>query len=183
MAWLTKAITAGYKTAAHLKKDTDVAPLRDGEDFKKLLAELDGKGKVSPETQSCPEETLFEEGLRKPPAEPAAFLEQACGGGRELRVARMKTHHCKAYDVSRLGRSPPSFSLTYVVATGRRRLEARSVRQGRKGAEASPHSIARSLPSLSPRAPAVLSSSPRKRFEPTGIGSATLLSQCTWKNS
>ena len=43
MQWLHKAVQAGYKDAAHMKKDTDLDPLRDREDFKKLLAELEAK--------------------------------------------------------------------------------------------------------------------------------------------
>jgi eukaryotic-like serine/threonine-protein kinase len=41
MAWLTKAVAAGYKDAAHMKKDTDLDSLREREDFKKLLAEVE----------------------------------------------------------------------------------------------------------------------------------------------
>ena len=41
MAWLTKAIAAGYKDAAHMKRDTDLDSLRERPDFKKLLAELE----------------------------------------------------------------------------------------------------------------------------------------------
>jgi hypothetical protein len=37
---LRQAVRSGYKDAAHMKKDTDLYPLRDREDFKKLLAEL-----------------------------------------------------------------------------------------------------------------------------------------------
>ena len=40
MAWLRKAVAAGYKNVDHMKKDTDLDPLRSREDFKKLLAEL-----------------------------------------------------------------------------------------------------------------------------------------------
>jgi hypothetical protein len=40
MAWLKKAIAAGWKDAAHMEKDLDLDALRDREDFKKLLAEL-----------------------------------------------------------------------------------------------------------------------------------------------
>jgi non-specific serine/threonine protein kinase/serine/threonine-protein kinase len=40
MAWLKKAVAAGYKDATHMEKDTDLDALRDREDFKKLLAEL-----------------------------------------------------------------------------------------------------------------------------------------------
>jgi hypothetical protein len=47
--FLTKAEAAGYfKPSAsfgHLKKDTDLDPLRDREDFKKLLAEWERKAK------------------------------------------------------------------------------------------------------------------------------------------
>ena len=43
MQWLQKAVQAGYKDAAHMKKDTDLDPLRDRDDFKKLLAELEAK--------------------------------------------------------------------------------------------------------------------------------------------
>jgi tetratricopeptide (TPR) repeat protein len=38
---LQRAVKAGYTDAAHMKKDTDLAPLRDREDFKKLIAELE----------------------------------------------------------------------------------------------------------------------------------------------
>jgi serine/threonine protein kinase len=40
MAWLKKAVAAGWKNAAHMLKDKDLDALRDREDFKKLLAEL-----------------------------------------------------------------------------------------------------------------------------------------------
>ena len=40
MDWLHKAVNAGYKDAAHMKKDNDLDTLRDREDFKKLMAEL-----------------------------------------------------------------------------------------------------------------------------------------------
>ena len=35
MAWLTKAVAAGFKDAAHLKEDADLGPLRERDDFKK----------------------------------------------------------------------------------------------------------------------------------------------------
>ena len=41
MDLLNHAVKAGYKDAAHMKKDTDLDPLRDREDFKKLMAELE----------------------------------------------------------------------------------------------------------------------------------------------
>ena len=43
MALLRDAVAKGYKDAAHMKQDEDLAPLREREDFKKLLAELDKK--------------------------------------------------------------------------------------------------------------------------------------------
>jgi eukaryotic-like serine/threonine-protein kinase len=44
MAWLRQAVAAGYKDDAHLKNDQDLGALRDREDFKTLIAELE-KGK------------------------------------------------------------------------------------------------------------------------------------------
>ncbi|HTU88894.1 MAG TPA: tetratricopeptide repeat protein [Gemmataceae bacterium] len=41
MTWLQKAVAAGYKDAEHMKVDTDLDALRDREDFRKLLAELE----------------------------------------------------------------------------------------------------------------------------------------------
>jgi serine/threonine protein kinase len=43
MQWLHKAVQAGYKDVDHMKKDTDLDPLREREDFKKLIAELEKK--------------------------------------------------------------------------------------------------------------------------------------------
>ncbi len=43
MELLHKAVRAGYKDAAHMKKDNDLDLLRDRSDFKKLLAELQMK--------------------------------------------------------------------------------------------------------------------------------------------
>jgi serine/threonine protein kinase len=40
MAWLQKAIAAGFKDKAKLKEDKDLDALRDRDDFKKLLADL-----------------------------------------------------------------------------------------------------------------------------------------------
>jgi hypothetical protein len=45
MAWLHKAVAAGYKNSEHMKRDTDLDALREREDFKKLLAELEAKQK------------------------------------------------------------------------------------------------------------------------------------------
>jgi hypothetical protein len=40
---LRKAIAAGYKDVAHMKKDRDLDALREREDFKALVAELEAK--------------------------------------------------------------------------------------------------------------------------------------------
>ena len=40
MELLTLARAAGWKDAAHMKKDTDLDPLRKREDFEKMLADL-----------------------------------------------------------------------------------------------------------------------------------------------
>jgi hypothetical protein len=45
MKLLRDAVGNGYKDVAHMKKDTDLAPLRQREDFRKLVAELEEKGK------------------------------------------------------------------------------------------------------------------------------------------
>jgi serine/threonine-protein kinase len=45
---LRQAVAKGYKDAAHLKKDTDLDPLRDRDDFRKLLADLAAAAKPEP---------------------------------------------------------------------------------------------------------------------------------------
>ena len=45
MKILRDAVSKGFKNVAHMKQDTDLDPLRQREDFKKLIAELEGKGK------------------------------------------------------------------------------------------------------------------------------------------
>jgi tetratricopeptide (TPR) repeat protein/tRNA A-37 threonylcarbamoyl transferase component Bud32 len=45
MKLLRDAVSKGYKDVAHLKQDTDLDPLRQRDDFQKLVAELEGKGK------------------------------------------------------------------------------------------------------------------------------------------
>jgi tetratricopeptide (TPR) repeat protein len=45
MAWLHKAVAAGFRNASHIKQDNDLDALREREDFKKLLAELEKKKK------------------------------------------------------------------------------------------------------------------------------------------
>jgi hypothetical protein len=49
MRLLRDAVSKGYKNVAHMKKDTEIDLLRQREDFQKLVAELEGKGK-----QACP---------------------------------------------------------------------------------------------------------------------------------
>ena len=45
MAWLKKAVAAGYKNLEQVKNDKDLDALRLREDFKKLIAELGGRKK------------------------------------------------------------------------------------------------------------------------------------------
>ncbi|MFT3883106.1 MAG: tetratricopeptide repeat protein [Gemmatales bacterium] len=45
MAWLQKAVAAGYQDRAALEKDDSLTPLRDREDFRKLIASLPSSGK------------------------------------------------------------------------------------------------------------------------------------------
>jgi serine/threonine protein kinase len=52
MAWLQKAVAAGYKDAAHMKKDKDLDALRDREDFQKLLAELEAAAQIAQEQRA-----------------------------------------------------------------------------------------------------------------------------------
>jgi hypothetical protein len=41
MAWLRKAVAAGFTDAEHIKQDRDLDALRGREDFQQLLAELE----------------------------------------------------------------------------------------------------------------------------------------------
>jgi tetratricopeptide (TPR) repeat protein len=45
MKLLRDAVSKGYKDSVHMKKDADLDPLRQREDYKKLVAELKGKRK------------------------------------------------------------------------------------------------------------------------------------------
>jgi tetratricopeptide (TPR) repeat protein len=45
MAWLRKAVAAGFQDAARAKRDGDLAALRDRDDFIKLIADLEEKAK------------------------------------------------------------------------------------------------------------------------------------------
>jgi tetratricopeptide (TPR) repeat protein len=45
MELLHQAVKAGFKDSAHMKKDTDLDALRDREDFRKLLADLESRQK------------------------------------------------------------------------------------------------------------------------------------------
>jgi tetratricopeptide (TPR) repeat protein len=47
MAWLKRAVAAGYKDVAHVREDKDLAALRGRDDFKRLLAELEATQKES----------------------------------------------------------------------------------------------------------------------------------------
>ena len=48
MELLQKAVKAGWNDAKHTANDTDLDPLRDREDFKKLLADLEKKAWPNP---------------------------------------------------------------------------------------------------------------------------------------
>ncbi|MFO0841682.1 MAG: tetratricopeptide repeat protein [Gemmataceae bacterium] len=48
MAWLTRAVAAGYKDRAHMEKDSDLDALRSREDFRKLLTGLPPKPELLP---------------------------------------------------------------------------------------------------------------------------------------
>ncbi len=54
MELLQRAVKAGYKDTAHMEKDTDFAPLRGRDDFKKLLADLEAKFPPKKETLPPP---------------------------------------------------------------------------------------------------------------------------------
>ena len=43
MTMLRDAVAKGYKDAAHMKKDKDLDALREREDFKRLVADLEAK--------------------------------------------------------------------------------------------------------------------------------------------
>jgi hypothetical protein len=45
MKMLRDAVSKGYRDVAHMKKDTDLDPLRPREDCQKLIAQLQRKGK------------------------------------------------------------------------------------------------------------------------------------------
>lgn len=45
MAWLHKAVAAGYRDTTHIKQDKDVDALREREDFNKLIADLESQKK------------------------------------------------------------------------------------------------------------------------------------------
>jgi hypothetical protein len=49
MELLQRAAKSGFKNAAHMKKDTDLDPLRHREDFKKLLADLEANAPAEEE--------------------------------------------------------------------------------------------------------------------------------------
>jgi hypothetical protein len=45
MRLLREAVSKGYKDVVHMKKDIALDPLRPRDDFRKLVAELEAKGK------------------------------------------------------------------------------------------------------------------------------------------
>jgi serine/threonine protein kinase/tetratricopeptide (TPR) repeat protein len=56
MEMLQRAVKAGYKDVKQLRTDKDLDPLRDRDDFKKLLAELESKCSLKTETTPAPKE-------------------------------------------------------------------------------------------------------------------------------
>jgi hypothetical protein len=52
MVWLHKAVAAGYTNVEHMKQDKDLGVLREREDFKKLISELQAKMEKSGVKQS-----------------------------------------------------------------------------------------------------------------------------------
>ena len=44
MKLLRDAVSKGFKDVRDMKKETDLDPLRQREDFRKLIAQLEGKG-------------------------------------------------------------------------------------------------------------------------------------------
>jgi hypothetical protein len=44
MFWLREAVRAGWNDAQHTSRDPDLAPLRDRDDFRRLVAELFDRG-------------------------------------------------------------------------------------------------------------------------------------------
>ena len=58
MEFLTTAVEAGCNDAAHIEADTDLDPLREREDFKKLLAELEKKFQPMQEVIPPPKEGI-----------------------------------------------------------------------------------------------------------------------------
>jgi hypothetical protein len=43
MSWLQKAVAAGYKNVAEIKQNTELDKLREREDFKQLISDLEAK--------------------------------------------------------------------------------------------------------------------------------------------
>jgi hypothetical protein len=52
LATLRQALVAGWKDAAHMKLNLDLAPLRGRKDFQKLVKELEAKMPPEPATPS-----------------------------------------------------------------------------------------------------------------------------------
>jgi hypothetical protein len=52
MGWLRKAVAARFRDVEHMKRDKDLDVLRDREDFKKLISELEAKRKNARVKQS-----------------------------------------------------------------------------------------------------------------------------------
>ena len=74
MELLRKAVAAGYKDAPHMRKDTDLDPIRDRDDFKRLLADLEKN--PSPEIAPPPPGEVTES--RQPQAKRSSCQHRYC---------------------------------------------------------------------------------------------------------
>jgi tetratricopeptide (TPR) repeat protein len=54
MDWLKRAVAAGFTNVGHMKKDNDLDALRDRDDFKKLMAELEAARAQPPKPEPRP---------------------------------------------------------------------------------------------------------------------------------
>ena len=70
MELLQKAVQAGYKNASLMAKDTDLDPLRDREDFKKLLASLPAPDPKSEAPTATPPKSLPSTDSQPPTTKP-----------------------------------------------------------------------------------------------------------------
>ena len=73
MKLLRDAVSKGYKDVAHMKKDTDLDPLRQRDDFQKLIAELERGRPLANCSELRPEEPAIPQSPQCPSAVPRCF--------------------------------------------------------------------------------------------------------------